>query len=97
MASAQLLVKDKQAKILLTLKDTQQEWYISTLAKKTQTTYVHVHRFINSCEKIGIISIEKHGKLKTVKLTDRGNKLVDSLKNIYSLTEASESHIPSIQ
>ncbi len=87
MADSQLLIKDKQARILLALKDVQHEWYISTLAKKTQTTYVHVHRFVKSCEKAGVISVEKHGKLKMVKLTDKGSKVVESLRSIYSMTE----------
>ncbi len=85
MAMNQLLIKEKQASILIALKESQQEWYISTIAKKTQTTYVHVHRFISECEKLGILSIEKHGKLKIVKLTEKGDKVADSLKNIYAL------------
>ncbi len=91
MAMNQLLIKGKQASILMALKESQQEWYISTIAKKTQTTYVHAHKFISECEKAGILSIEKHGKLKIVKLTEKGNRIAESLKEIYMLIGMTEA------
>lgn len=80
-----LLLKDKQARILIMLKNTQQPWYLSTLAKASDTTYVHTSNFIRECEKIGIITNEKHGKIKQVRLTEKGHQLADMLNSVYAL------------
>lgn len=80
-----IILKQKQAKILIALRDNTQDWYISTLAKATGTTYVHACNFLSTCENLGIVSSEKHGKLKIIMLTDKGVKLADMLNSINSL------------
>jgi predicted transcriptional regulator len=80
-----IILKNKQTRIIMVLKDTSQNWYLSTLAKNTSTTYVHACNFINRCEALGIVSSEKHGKIKVVKLTEKGLKLAESLSNITAL------------
>jgi predicted transcriptional regulator len=84
-----IIFKDKQAKILLSLRGSGQEWYISSLAKATNTTYVHTCNFISSCESMGIIKSEKHGKIKVVKLTDKGVQLADMISGIYTIINSS--------
>ncbi len=79
----QILIKDKQARILMALKDSTQNWYISSLAKSANTTYVHACNFLLDCERLGITKSEKHGKIKTIKLTEKGGQIVDSLNTIY--------------
>jgi predicted transcriptional regulator len=85
-----ILLKQKQAKILLVLKDTTQNWYISTLAKASNTTYVHTCNFLVMCETLGITTSEKHGKLKLIKLTDKGAKLADLITTVNSLVNAQD-------
>ncbi len=80
-----IILKQKQAKIIALLKDTSQTWYISTLAKASGTTYVHSCNFLSTCEALGLTSSERHGKLKLIKLTDKGLKLADFIININSL------------
>ncbi len=80
-----IILKQKQTKILIALRDTSQNWYISTLAKASSTTYVHACNFLATCEMMGITASEKHGKLKIIKLTERGMKLADLIMNINSL------------
>lgn len=77
-----ILLKHKQTRILLALKDPSQSWYISTLAKATNTTYVHACNFLAVCESLGITQSEKHGKLKIIKLTDKGQRIVELISNI---------------
>lgn len=85
-----IILKQKQIKILIALKDTSQNWYMSTLAKASSTTYVHTCNFLATCETLGITSSEKHGKLKLIKLTERGSKIVELIIGINSLVNSQE-------
>jgi predicted transcriptional regulator len=85
-----LLFKVKHIKILLALRDTTQSWYITTLAKASNTTYVHTCNFVGACEHLGIIGSEKHGKIKMITLTEKGAKLADMLANAYSIVNGAE-------
>ncbi len=80
-----ILFKDKQLKMLLTLKDSSQNWYLSTLAQHASATYVHACNFVNACENLGLATSEKHGKIKTVKLTEKGYKLAELLESASSI------------
>ncbi len=80
-----IILKGKQAKILVALKNTQQPWHITSLAKECGATYVHVCNFINTCERLGIVANEKHGKLKEIKLTDKGVLIADMVSGIYGV------------
>lgn len=85
-----ILFKDKHIRILLALRDTTQSWYIASLAKASNTTYVHVCNFLNSCEDLGITGSEKHGKIKLIKLTEKGAKLAETIANAYSIVNSTE-------
>lgn len=89
-----IILKQKQTKILLALKDTSQNWYISNLAKASNTTYVHACNFLVTCEALGIVSSERRGKLKLIKLTDRGNKLADLITAINASINLQEPQKP---
>ncbi len=80
-----IIFKDKQARIIMSLRTPGQNWYISSLAKATDTTYVHTCRFIGMCEAMGITTSERHGKIKVIKLTDKGSQLADMVAGIYSI------------
>ncbi|MDE1866057.1 MAG: hypothetical protein KGH94_05485 [Candidatus Micrarchaeota archaeon] len=82
---ANIILKGKQSGILLALRDNGQSWYVSSLAKAAGTTYVHACNFINTCEELGIVNCEKHGKLKVVKLTEKGAKMVEMISGISAL------------
>ena len=80
-----ILLKDKQAMILVSLKEGKQPWHIATLSKACNTTYVHTSNFIKKCEQIGIVQNERHGKMKEIKLTEKGAKLADLLSGVYAM------------
>lgn len=84
MVFGNLLLREKQARMLLALKDQSQNWYISSVAKAAGTTYVHACNFLIDCERLGIIKSEKHGRIKNIKLTDRGAQIADSISSIYA-------------
>ncbi len=79
---ANILFKEKQAGIILALADKSQKWYITNLAKSANATYVHTSRFVARCEELGIIDAEIHGKLKTLRLTDKGQEIASSIMSI---------------
>ncbi len=82
-----IILKDKQARIILSLREKEQEWYLSSLAKATDTTYVHACRFIGMCEGLGITTSERHGKIKVIKLTEKGNQIADLISGIYGMMQ----------
>lgn len=82
---SEILFKEKQTKILLALRNSQQPWYLTTLASACGTTYVHTSNFIKKCEEMGITSKEKHGKIKEIKLTEKGLQIANLLSNIYTI------------
>lgn len=86
-----IIFKDKQAKIILSLKTPNQSWYISSLAKASNTTYVHTCNFIALCESIGITTSEKHGKIKVIKLTEKGSQIADMIASIYNAINGSQN------
>ncbi|MEM0200975.1 MAG: winged helix DNA-binding protein [Candidatus Micrarchaeaceae archaeon] len=77
-----LLFKEKQIRILLALLNQEKQLYISDLAKITGVTYVHTSRFLSSCERLGLISYEKHGKIKTIFLTQKGKDVTVHVQSI---------------
>ena len=89
-----IILKQKQVGILLALRDTSQSWYISSLAKATNTTYVHACNFLAICERLGITSSEKHGKLKLIKLTEKGIRLADMITNINTIITPEQQKQP---
>jgi predicted transcriptional regulator len=89
--NSSILFKGKQLLIILALKDSSQNWYTSTLAKAAGATYVHTCNFINECIKLGIVTSEKHGKIKEIKLTEKGTKLADMLSNAYNIINSTSA------
>ncbi len=89
----QIIFKAKQAAILLSLRDYSKDWSISELAKASKSTYVHSCNFIKSCEEHGLVVGEKHGKAKTIKLTEKGKSIADSVWAIYSLLNSDDGSV----
>jgi predicted transcriptional regulator len=80
-----IILKDKQARIIMSLRVPGQDWYLSSLAKATDTTYVHACRFIGMCEGLGITTSEHHGKIKVIRLTDKGMQIAELIASIYGM------------
>ncbi|MEM3227666.1 MAG: hypothetical protein QXR58_00920 [Candidatus Micrarchaeaceae archaeon] len=85
MDADNLLFKDKQVGILLTLRDSTRDWSLAELARSTGTTYAHACNFIMACERTGIAVSEKHGKIKIIRLSEKGKRVADSLFEVKSI------------
>ncbi|MDE1761707.1 MAG: winged helix-turn-helix transcriptional regulator [Candidatus Micrarchaeota archaeon] len=83
-----LLLKEKQARIILALTDKGQEWYLTSLAQAAKATYVHTSRFVARCEALGLIQVVKHGKIKTLSLTEKGSEVAKGIASIMERTVA---------
>jgi predicted transcriptional regulator len=80
-----IIIKGKQARILMALRDTSKDWYVATLAKSAGATYVHTCNFVKECERLGITTGERHGKTKTIRLTSKGEQISAMLSSLYPL------------
>jgi predicted transcriptional regulator len=76
------ILKQKPTAILLSLKDEQQVWYPSKLARYSAASYVYTINFLNKLNKAGLIIFDKQSKKKIVKLSDKGKVIVGFLDEL---------------
>lgn len=77
--------REKPAMMLLSLKNSSNEIYASSLAKNVDCTYSHVVKILQEMERYNIVAFEKSGRLKIIRLTDKGLKIASSIEDIRNL------------
>ncbi len=77
-----LLFKDKQVRLLSVLANKEKELHISDLSREANVTYVHTSKFIKKCEEHGIVSSERHGRIKRLFITEKGKYIANSISDI---------------
>ncbi|MEM5881868.1 MAG: hypothetical protein QXS69_00155 [Candidatus Aenigmatarchaeota archaeon] len=77
------LFKEKPLKVLLVLSDGLPK-NITQIYKKVRTTYSHTLNILSVMYDLNIIEFEKRGRDKVVRLTKKGEKIVEVLKSILS-------------
>jgi len=87
----QLFLKIKPCKVLLLLKDSQQQWYPSKLARDSSCSYVHVVNLLGALRKTGIVSLERKGRQNLYKLTEKGAYLALTLDDFSKKCETAEA------
>lgn len=87
---AYFLLKDKQARILLVLKENDQPLNVSEITKNANVTYVHTCNLIQYYEKTGLVKTEKRGKKKYASLTEKGEKIANKITEIYDILKEGE-------
>ena len=90
-ALKQLLLKPKPCSILLLLKDAEQSWYPSKLARVSGASYVHVINLLTNLRTFGIVASDKKGKQNIFHLTEKGAYLVLTLDDLSKKCEAAEA------
>ena len=79
----ELFLREKPAKIFLGLKTNKNEQiYTTILSKQADCTYSHTVKILNALEKLGLVSFEKTGRIKTITLTDDGWDVAHNLEAI---------------
>ena len=77
--------REKPAMMLVTLLNSQQEQYASSLAKIVDCTYSHIVKILNEMQKAELITFQKEGRLKVLTLTKKGEdvaKAIDSIRTV---------------
>jgi predicted transcriptional regulator len=80
-----VFIREKPAMMLVTLLNSTNEVYASTLAKSVDCTYSHVVKILQEMEDAGLVAFEKTGRLKYLKLTKKGEEIA---KHINAINEA---------
>lgn len=74
--------REKPALMLIELKNNNGSIYASTLAKNVDCTYSHVVKILQEMERANLVEFDKRGRLKIIKLTNRGKEIANSVENI---------------
>ena len=82
-----LLLRDKPAKILISLKTSKESIYATILSRETNCTYSHTIKILNTLERMGVVKFDKKGRIKKVVLTGDG---WDIAHNLEALTKKFE-------
>jgi DNA-binding MarR family transcriptional regulator len=78
----EVFFRRKPAMILVALRKNQRNRYGSVLAKEVDCTYSHAVKILQEMEKAKLVNFEKHGRIKTISLTDDGNKVAEYIERI---------------
>lgn len=71
--------------ILIQLRNAKSSMYASSLAKSVDCTYSHVVNIIHYMEKHDLVEFQKKGRLKLLKLTEKGAKIADHFSEAKNL------------
>ncbi len=74
--------REKPAMMLVTLLNSSQEHYASSLAKVVDCTYSHIVKILNEMQKADLVTFKKSGRLKVLALTKRGEEVALSIEKI---------------
>lgn len=74
--------REKPAMVLVTLKNSKNQIYASSLAKIIDCTYSHVVKILQEMEKESLVNFEKDGRLKLLTLTKKGEDVADNIDKI---------------
>lgn len=74
----------KSVLIMLNLRLDFKDETISSLRKKTDIAYAWISRQINELQNAGLIQIEKRGRRKIIRLTEKGKEIADELNILFN-------------
>lgn len=77
-----VIFREKPALMLVTLKNSKSQIYATSLAKVVDCTYSHVVKILQEMEKAELVKFEKHGRLKLLALTKKGNDIADHIDKV---------------
>jgi predicted transcriptional regulator len=80
--SFNIFFRKKPAMMLIALRKTSRARYGSLLAKEVDCTYSHAVKILQSLEKFGLVAFEKKGRIKLIKLTNKGQNVAEYIQKI---------------
>ena len=78
----EVFFRKKPAMILVALRKGGKNRYGSILAKEVDCTYSHAVKILQEMEKSKLVSFVKQGRIKTITLTENGNKIAEYIERI---------------
>jgi len=83
---ANLLLHEKPAGILLSLRDKEKK-YPTVLSKENDCTYTHTLKIVEELRGYGLVEFEKDGRIKYVTLTELGEDVAHQLEGLVRYLE----------
>ncbi len=87
MARENIFLRKRSKDIMLALAE-KDEWYIYELALKVASTYAHIFNIVKKLQQLGLVETVKKGRKRFIKLTDKGKKLAQLIKEIDELIKS---------
>jgi predicted transcriptional regulator len=85
------LVQENPAEIILALREG--ETYPSAVAKRVGTTFAHALHVLAKLEEAGLVTSREEGRIRRVKLTERGEELASTLERLKGMVEVMEAYV----
>lgn len=82
-----IFFRRKPALMLIALKRLSRAKYGSLLAKEVDCTYSHAVKILQNLERLGLVSVEKKGRIKLIVLTKKGTEIAENIENIRKLVQ----------
>jgi len=73
--------------MLVALRKNTRMRYGSILAKEVDCTYSHAVKILQTLEDLELVSFEKKGRVKIIKLTKKGRDVAEAIENIQKLVK----------
>ena len=77
-----IFFRRKPALMMIALRKLSRVRYGSVLAKEVDCTYSHAVKILQTLEVLGLVTFEKKGRIKLIKLTEKGVEVADSISTI---------------
>jgi len=81
----EVFFRRKPAMILVALRRGGKNRYGSILAKEVDCTYSHAVKILQEMQKAKLVDFEKQGRIKTIKLTENGNRIAENIERIKNM------------
>jgi len=77
-----IFFRRKPALMLVALRKLSKARYGSILAKEVDCTYSHAVKILQTLEVLNLVSFEKKGRIKLIKLTKKGQEVAENIDAI---------------
>ena len=81
----EVFFRRKPAMMLVALRRQNKNRYGSNLAKEVDCTYSHAVKILQEMESAKLVNFEKQGRIKTINLTENGQKVAEFIDRIKDL------------
>ena len=77
-----IFFKEKPLRTLVCLAKKDRVWYASMLCKEIDCTYPHMMKVLQMFDEHGLTETEGSGRIKIIRLTEKGEDLAKDLENV---------------